>query len=187
MTPDAGPVLLALARAAIAERLGAQAQAWEDAQWLAAPGATFVTLKTQQEALRGCVGSLEARRTLAEDVQANAVAAAFHDPRFPPVTRLELDALSIEVSLLSSLTPIEFTSEEDAVAQLRPFDEGIVLEHGGKRGTFLPQVWEALPHPAEFLAELKRKVGLPMDFWAGDLRLYRYSVSKWSELAVSAV
>ena len=107
MTPDSGPVLLAISRAAIARTLGAQAEAREDAHWLADPGATFVTLKKKGE-LRGCIGSLEARRPLLQDVKSNAVAAAFRDPRFPPVAWGELDELTVEVSLLSPMSSIEF-------------------------------------------------------------------------------
>jgi AmmeMemoRadiSam system protein A len=184
VTPDSGPVLLAISRAAIARTLGAQAEAREDAHWLADPGATFVTLKKKGE-LRGCIGSLEARRPLLQDVKSNAVAAAFRDPRFPPVAWGELDELTVEVSLLSPMSSIEFASEEDAITQLRPFEDGVVLVHSGTRTTFLPQVWEDLPHPAEFLRQLKRKAGLPADFWVGDLRLFRYSVWKWSETAPS--
>ena len=180
MTPDTGPILLAIARAAIARSLGRCAEASEEAPWLAKRGATFVTLKKNGD-LRGCVGSLDAQRPLLENVKENAVGAALRDWRFPPVTLGEFDLLRIEVSLLSPLTPMEFGSEEQAIGQLRPFEDGIVLEHSGGRSTFLPQVWEALPHPPDFLGELKRKAGLSAGFWPGDLRLFRYSVSKWSE------
>lgn len=180
MTPDAGTVLLPIARATIARSLGVAVAAREDAPWLTELGATFVTLK-KSGALRGCIGSLEARRMLLVDVKSNAVAAAFRDPRFPPVTAWELDEIRIEVSLLSPMQPIDFESEDDATARLRPFEDGVVLEYGGARGTFLPQVWEDLPDPAAFLSQLKRKAGLPLSFWASDLRLFRYTVSKWSE------
>jgi hypothetical protein len=180
MAPDAGTVLLPIARAAIAHNLGADVAAREDAPWLGDPGATFVTLRKRGE-LRGCIGTLEARRPLLADVKSNAVAAAFRDPRFPPVTLLELEAIRIEISLLSPLRPIDFESEEDAVARLRPFEDGIVLEYGAARGTFLPQVWEDLPDPVNFLSQLKRKAGLPSSFWARDVRLFRYAVSKWIE------
>jgi AmmeMemoRadiSam system protein A len=180
MTPDAGTVLLPIARAAIARPLGATLTAFEDASWLAEPGATFVTLK-RHGVLRGCIGSLEARRPLVADVKWNAVAAAFGDPRFAPVTLAELEEIRIEVSLLSPMSPIEFSSEEDAAARLRPFEDGVVLQYGHARGTFLPQVWEDLPDPARFLRELKRKAGLSPSLWADDMRLFRYTVSKWIE------
>ena len=180
MAPDGGTVLLPIARATIARTLGAEVAAREDASWLAELGATFVTLK-KNGALRGCIGSLEARRPLLLDVKANALAAAFRDPRFPPVTHEELEALRIEVSLLSPMSPIDFESEDDAAARLRPFEDGVVLAYGLARGTFLPQVWEDLPDPANFLRELKRKAGLPLSFWAEGVQLYRYTVSKWIE------
>jgi AmmeMemoRadiSam system protein A len=180
MSPDAGSVLLPIARAAIARNLGAEVAAREDAPWLLEPGATFVTLRKGGE-LRGCIGSLEARRPLLLDVKANAVAAAFRDPRFPPVTYLEFEDLCIEVSLLSPMSPIDVESEGDALARLRPFEDGVVFEYGQARSTFLPQVWEDLPDPANFLGQLKRKAGLPSSFWSSEVRLYRYSVSKWTE------
>ena len=170
----------------IARPLGAFAPAREDAPWLGEPGATFVTLK-KNGALRGCIGSLEARRPLLVDLKSNAVAAAFRDPRFPPLSHEELDEIRIEVSLLSPLAAIEFESEVEALARLRPFEDGIVLEYGARRGTFLPQVWEDLPDPAQFLGELKRKAGLPASFWSDGVRLFRYSVAKYIEAETAAI
>jgi AmmeMemoRadiSam system protein A len=152
------------------------------AGWLQEPGATFVTL-TRHGDLRGCIGSLEAHRPLAQDVRENAVAAAFRDPRFRPLTRKEFDAVRVEVSLLSPPESIEAEDEKAALAALRPHVDGVVLAYGHLRSTFLPQVWEQLPDPQEFLAYLKRKAGLPMDFWAAEVRLSRYTVSKWKEIA----
>ena len=181
MTRDnAGEVLLPIARSAIARELGLAQTVAEDAEWLREPGASFVTLK-QGEALRGCIGSLEARRALLDDVKANAVAAAFRDPRFPPLSRDELTRTRVELSLLSPLQPLGFESEGDALSQLRPQIDGIVFEYGYHRSTFLPQVWEELSDPTEFLATLKQKAGLPPDFWDRDVKLARYTVSKWSE------
>jgi AmmeMemoRadiSam system protein A len=177
---NAGAVLLPIARASIAQALGRGAEAPESASWLREPGATFVTLK-QGAQLRGCVGSLKAHRPLLEDVKANAQAAAFRDPRFKPLTADELERTSVEVSLLSPLEAIAFESERDALSQLRPGVDGIVFEYGYHQSTFLPQVWEELPEPAEFIAHLKHKAGLPPDFWDKDVKLERYTVSKWSE------
>lgn len=133
------------------------------AHWLRSPGASFVTL-TQRGCLRGCIGSLEAHRALYLDVQANAVAAALRDPRFPPLPADELHFTRVEVSLLSATEPLAFESEADALAQLRPGVDGILLEYGSLRSTFLPQVWEQLPGPQDFMSQLKRKAGLPGDF-----------------------
>ena len=173
-------MLLSLARAAIAQRFGLWLEMPEDAGFLFEPGASFVTLM-QSDRLRGCIGSLEARRPLRDDVSENARAAAFRDPRFPPLAAEELNRTQIEVSLLSPLTPIVFEDELDAAARLEPGVDGVVLECNGKRGTFLPQVWDSLREPRLFLAELKRKAGLPADFWSDSVCLYRYGVYKWSE------
>ena len=177
---DQGDFLLKLARAAIAEKLGHQRLPIIQPAWLAEPGATFVTL-TQNGELRGCIGTLEAHRPLGVDVRENAVAAAFRDPRFMPLTLAEFDDTRVEVSLLSASEPLIVASEQDALAVLRPNIDGVVFEYRHYRSTFLPQVWEQLPEPAEFLAHLKRKAGLDASFWAGDVRLSRYTVNKWKE------
>lgn len=179
-----GQLLLPIARAAIANALGRTQQAPDNEAWLQDAGACFVTL-TRQGQLRGCIGSLEARRPLLQDVKANAVAAALKDSRFAPLTLAELDSTDVEVSLLSPLQALRFDSEADALAQLRPGVDGIVFEFEYHRSTFLPQVWEQLPATAEFMAQLKRKAGLPAEFWAPGVRLYRYTVSKWKEQEAS--
>ena len=180
MSIEQGPILIAIARATIAQVFGQQAQADESAPWLQEPGATFVTL-TQRGGLRGCIGSLTAQRPLLEDLKGNAYAAAFLDPRFPPLTPDELDATEVEVSLLSPTEPMTFRDEGDALSQLRPGVDGVLLEWDGYRGTFLPQVWEQLPEPEDFMAHLKRKAGLLTDFWSPKIRLSRYTVEKWKE------
>jgi len=180
MSTDRGSTLLALARSAIGESFGAPGIAGVPATWLEEPGATFVTL-THRGELRGCIGSLIAERPLRQDVADNARAAAFRDPRFPPVTRSEFSSITVEVSLLSAMEPVEFESETHLLSLLRPGIDGLVLEHGWRRGTFLPQVWEQLPEPKAFLGHLKKKAGLPADFWARDIRVSRYTVSKWCE------
>jgi len=180
ITANAGSTLIAIARAAIAAPLGESAYAHEGAAWLRQQGATFVTL-TRDGQLRGCIGSLEAKRTIVEDVKENAAAAAFRDPRFRPLDAAEWRGTSVEVSLLSALTPLAVESESDALAQLRPGVDGLVIEYGHHRGTFLPQVWESMRDPGEFLRSLKRKAGLPPDFWERGLALKRYTVLKWRE------
>jgi AmmeMemoRadiSam system protein B/AmmeMemoRadiSam system protein A len=177
---ERGAILLPIARAAISAALGRPQSAPEDAPWLREPGACFVTL-TQGARLRGCIGSLQAYRPLLDDVKSNACAAAFRDHRFAPLAPTELEATEIEVSLLSPAEPIGAYDEADALLQLRPGIDGVILEYGGHRGTFLPQVWESLPDPAEFLSHLKMKAGLPPDFWADDVKLSRYTVQHWSE------
>ena len=177
---DKGATLLKLARSEIASKLGYEVPFTKQEHWLTEPGASFVTL-TLQGALRGCIGTLEAYRPLGLDVRENAVAAAFRDPRFKPLTLAEFDEIRVEVSLLSTSEPLTVVSEAEALATLRPNVDGVVFEYGHYRSTFLPQVWEQFPEPAEFLAHLKRKAGLPVDFWAEQVRLSRYTVSKWKE------
>jgi AmmeMemoRadiSam system protein A len=175
-----GDALLARARNAIARDLGGTLVKEPEHPALHQPGATFVTLMRQGE-LRGCIGSVEAFRPLDQDVRENARAAAFRDPRFAPLRAGELAATCVEVSLLTRAEPIRFATEDDAIRQLRQGIDGVILESGRHRGTFLPQMWERLSDPRQFMSELKRKAGLAEDFWSKDLRLYRYEVQKWSE------
>lgn len=180
MSDERGEVLIPIARAAIARALGVSLLADESAPWLAKHGACFVTL-TQQGELRGCIGSLQAHRPLLTDVKSNAISAAIHDPRFMPLGTEELDITTIEISLLSPTQEMDVRDEADALAQLRPDVDGIVFEYGPYRSTFLPQVWENLVQPRDFLAMLRRKAGLPDDFWDEGVRLSRYTVTKWRE------
>jgi AmmeMemoRadiSam system protein A len=179
-TEGLGSALLVTARNAIAKRFGLTGFPVEPVAELAEPGATFVTL-TQGGQLRGCIGSLEAYRPLAIDVAENALAAAFRDHRFAPLSEEEFPRTRVEVSLLTPAEPFPVTSEADALARLRPGIDGLVLSYGRRRATFLPQVWESLPDARQFMAQLKLKAGLPADFWHADLTLARYGVSKWKE------
>jgi len=182
-----GTVLLGIARNSISAQLGLTGrQALPDEAWLRDKGACFVTLH-KQGALRGCIGSLLAHRPLGEDVAANALSAAFHDPRFDPLTRDEFANIDIEVSMLSKPEAIFPTDEAALMSMLRPGVDGLILEYGPHRSTFLPQVWEQLPDPALFLAHLKEKGGLPADFWHPDMRVSRYSVQAYSEKPGDAV
>ncbi len=148
--------------------------------WLTARTATFVTLRRGNE-LRGCMGTVEARQPLLADLRHNASAAALHDPRFQPVGPDELTTIEVEVSLLSALEPLSYRNEAEAIAQLRPGEDGVLFEFRDHRSTFLPQVWESLPDPLDFLARLKQKAGLKPNFWHPEIRLYRYTVSKIQE------
>jgi AmmeMemoRadiSam system protein A len=178
---DAGGVLTRLARAAIVQRFGEGIPEPAPREpWLAEPGAAFVTLTIAGE-LRGCIGSLEAWRSLHDDVTANARAAAFRDPRFAPVSPEEMARVSIEVSVLSAPEPVPFASEAAALAALRPGVDGVIFAASGRRATFLPQVWEQLPEPALFLAHLKRKAGLASGYWGSDVELWRYTVAAFDE------
>jgi AmmeMemoRadiSam system protein A len=175
-----------VARAALpADGIGAGqgvAEGETESAWhlLSQPGAVFVTL-TQGGDLRGCIGSLEAWRPLGQDVRANALAAAFDDPRFPPLRPEELAQTRIEVSVLSPPEPIQFADRADLLAQLRPGVDGLVLEAPGHRGTFLPQVWEQLPTPEEFLDHLVVKAHLRPGYWSRAVRISRYTVTAFEE------
>lgn len=141
---------------------------------LGEPGASFVTLNRHGQ-LRGCIGSLSPHRPLAEDVAENAWSAAFSDPRFAPLREDELDGLDIHISILSPAEPMHFSSESELLQQLQPGVDGLIMEEGFRRGTFLPSVWEQLPTPELFLRHLKQKAGLPADYWSDTLRVSRYT------------
>lgn len=179
-----GKTLLGLARESITRHLtGAPSSASpraKDMPALNAPGATFVTL-TQHGQLRGCIGSLEAHRPLADDVCQNALGGAFRDPRFPPLQTRELDITRVEVSLLTPPEPFPVRDEDDACRRLAPLEDGLIFQVGQRRATFLPQVWEQLPTPRLFLSRLKEKAGFTPDYWSSDVQLFRYRVKKWKE------
>ena len=134
-----------------------------------------------EENLRGCIGSLEAARPLGEDVVANARAAALHDPRFSPLTPDEFARAVVEVSVLSGPKRMLFEDHADLIGQLRPGEDGIILGYEGRRATFLPQVWESLPEPEQFIAQLRRKAGIPATVSTARCKVLRYSALKWSE------
>jgi len=144
-------------------------------------GASFVTL-TINGRLRGCIGILEARQSLAEDVREHAIAAALQDPRFPPVMEGELDRIKIEVSRLTRPLPLEYKDPTDLISKLRPHVDGVILQDGYRRATFLPQVWEKRPNPIEFLNDLCDKMGLSENAWhAKHLDVFVYQVEEFHE------
>lgn len=179
-----GAKLIQIARQQLQQRIAGQASEPIDTRPFQSFGASFVTL-TQNGLLRGCIGSLQAHHPLAQDVQANALAAALQDPRFPPVTAQELAQIKVEVSVLTAPTALQHANESHALWQLRPGIDGLIFEvqHHGQyfRSTYLPQVWEQIPEPRAFLAHLKVKAGLPFDFWSADVKLSRYQVQKFHE------
>ena len=144
-------------------------------------GACFVTL-TYRGYLRGCVGALEAYQSLAEDVREHAIAAAFQDYRFPPVQANEIKDIEIEVSYLTRPEILNYEDSADLLKKLRPNVDGVVLRDGGRRATFLPQVWEKIPDPEEFLEQLCMKMGCPADFWRRKkLDVLTYQVEEFHE------
>jgi AmmeMemoRadiSam system protein A len=190
--PDSRQALLGIARDAI--RIGLERHGVADAMSvvdvpslppeLLEPRATFVTL-TQAGSLRGCTGSLEALRPLAFDVLENACHSAFRDPRFPPVQVGELNRLRIELSILSPLERMRVASEAELLERLEP-SMGLVIEEGGRRGTFLPKVWESLPDPQLFLDELRAKAGFPPGHWSGATEVFCYRTQTFAEPVTAA-
>lgn len=138
----------------------------------------FVTLMRGGR-LRGCIGTLEGVRTLADDVGRFARRAAFNDPRFPPLSEDELEDLEIHVSVLGPLEKLDVRDEEELLALVRPGVDGLVLRDGGHAGTFLPAVWDKLPDPKLFVQQLKRKAGIPPDHWPERIEVHRFQVQEF--------
>ena len=148
---------------------------------LKVPGASFVTL-TKQGDLRGCIGSLEAKLPLAEDVRRHAVEAALEDFRFPPVQPEELDEISIEISCLTPPVQLEYGDADDLLKKIQPGVDGVIFQDGWHRATFLPQVWEKLPDPAEFFSHLCYKMGVSPNWWRiKKLDVQIYNVEEFHE------
>lgn len=175
-----GKVLLKLARASIREAFDGRAVSKPEGKWLDEKGACFVTLR-KGEALRGCIGSVRARRSLFEDIVENAKSSAFEDPRFHPLEERELEEVRIEVSVLTPLEPLEAATEEEAISKIRPGVDGIHLSWGGRAALFIPAMWEQLTDTREFLMYLKRKAGLPSGEWLPGTRLSRFTALKFEE------
>lgn len=171
-------IILDTARKSIAHGLTHHQPAIPDLDGMPEPllqmGACFVTLEISHQ-LRGCIGSLEAHRPLIVDVAHNAYAAAFADPRFAPLRSDEEGLLDIEVSILTPSEEMVFSDEQDLLQQIRPGVDGLIIEDGGRRGTFLPSVWESLPDKQDFLQHLKQKAGLAQDYWSDSIRVYHYT------------
>jgi AmmeMemoRadiSam system protein A len=185
LTPQDREKLLKLARETISSQVGGRGMPDIDmdavSEDLRREAACFVTL-TKHGQLRGCIGSLEARQPLVLDVRDNAVGAAFRDPRFPPVSAEELDDLHVEISVLSHPEPLSYNGPGDLIAKLRPGIDGVVIERGWNRATFLPQVWEKLSDPREFLQHLCLKAYLPADAYKRPgLDVYTYQVEMFEE------
>jgi AmmeMemoRadiSam system protein A len=142
---------------------------------------TFVTLTLDGD-LRGCIGALKATHPLAVDVQKHAIAAAFEDPRFPPVGRDEAEKLAIEISVLSSPESLEYSQPKELIEKLKPGIDGVILQSGFHRATFLPQVWAKAPEPIQFLEMLCIKAQLPGDAWRNQrVEIQTYQVMSFHE------
>lgn len=182
LTPPLRKELLGLARNSIdhgiAHGCPLDVNVTDYAQELQAERACFVTLNLQGS-LRGCIGHLEAVQPLVRDVAENAFAAAFRDPRFPALEQKEANALEIHISILTPAHPMEFSSETELLLQLRPCIDGLILEEGVRRGTFLPSVWKSLPDAKSFLQQLKVKAGLSPGYWSDAIKVYRYETESF--------
>jgi AmmeMemoRadiSam system protein A len=180
-----GKKLLQTARSAIEEKLlgsaGGVIETTGVPAHLKEPYGTFVTLN-KNGALRGCIGSLTAREPLIDGVRRNAVNAAFEDPRFPPLSKEELNRIKIEVSILSRPASLDYSGGADLLEKLNPGIDGVIIRKGARQATFLPQVWDQLPDKKTFLSHLCLKAGLPADAWsAGDLEVSTYRVQAFEE------
>lgn len=138
-------------------------------------GASFVTLRDAGHDLLGCIGTIEAHRPLVDDVVANAVAAASRDPRFAPVRASDLAGGEVHISVLSAMSAMPVVDRADLLAQVRPHTDGLLIESGYNRGTFLPSVWEQIPDAEAFLDHLWHKAGLHPRTWPATLRVWRYT------------
>jgi AmmeMemoRadiSam system protein A len=184
LSPAQQRQLLALARDSIESALPhGELAPQPPAEWapeLMAPRSSFVTLRIERE-LRGCCGTLDAPRPLAEDVWRNAWASGFRDPRFPPLTRHEWLRSALHISVLTPAAPVCAASEEELLAGLRPGVDGLILEFSASRVTFLPAVWEQIADPASFVRQLKLKAGWRADFWSPHIRAWRYESESFGE------
>ncbi len=188
-TEKQGQLLVKLARETILKKLtGKSCEAESDTltstsqdESLQAHCGTFVTLKIQGQ-LRGCIGNLTPKESVLEGVKRNAVNAAFHDPRFSSLTAAELDRTDIEVSILTEPLPLAYRDSQDLIQKLRVNVDGVIIRKGHASATFLPQVWEQLPRPENFLDHLCMKAGLPTDAWkSSELEVLTYLVQYFEE------
>ncbi len=187
LSPDERSMLIQLARQALVDSVCNGSLPRLNLEPLPAalkePGATFVTL-TRHGELRGCIGALEAYQPLAQDVREHAAAAALQDYRFPPVEPHELPELELEVSRLTHPQPLQYKNGEELLTLLRVGVDGVILRDGMRRATFLPQVWEKLPDPAQFLDHLCLKMGVQAQTWRyKKLEVYIYQVEEIRETA----
>jgi AmmeMemoRadiSam system protein A len=189
LSPEQGQLLVKLARQILRERLGKQVPQSEIDSLNAAlmepcfqiTCGTFVTLKIKGQ-LRGCIGNLTSNESLVTGIRRNAVNAAFHDPRFAPLSASELDRVEIEISILTEPKPLNYRDEGDLLKKLKPNIDGVTICLGHASATFLPQVWDQLPEPRDFLAHLCMKAGLAADAWKNrKLEVSTYQVQYFEE------
>nr|WP_321465489.1 AmmeMemoRadiSam system protein A [uncultured Desulfobulbus sp.] len=187
LSTQQGRLLVRLARQTIEQHLGQAPDQPVTEEELDQPAfqeqrGVFVTLHKRGD-LRGCIGSLAAAESIVDGIRRNAINAAFHDFRFNPVGLEELPQLHVEVSVLTSPSPLSFERPEDLLQLLKPGRDGVILEGPGQtRATFLPQVWQQLPGVDQFLGHLCRKAGLAETTWrSGNVRISTYQVQSFEE------
>jgi uncharacterized protein len=185
LTPEEQQTLLRMAREAMEHAVRGEKLPLLDRSALTPsllePGASFVTLTVRGQ-LRGCIGALEAHQPLVDDVREHAVAAALEDPRFPRVRQDELSRIQVEVSRLTRPVPLAYKGADDLLSKLRPHVNGVILRDGLRRATFLPQVWEKIPDPSEFLDQLCYKMGAAHGYWRKRrLEVFVYQVEEFHE------
>ncbi len=179
LTERDGKLLILHARDAIAKELNLPGLNPNFPKWGDQKGASFVTL-LMDRSLRGCIGSLAAYRGIVIDVRENAVSSAFKDPRFPPLSVEELGLVKIELSILTPLKRIEVKDFDDFVKKIEPFKDGVVVQHGLKKATFLPSVWEQLPQHSTFLHYLLKKGNINSSSLE-EMIFFTYRVRKFRE------
>jgi AmmeMemoRadiSam system protein A len=182
---ERGAALVAFARARLIEELGGPKAERPRGEWTKTPCGTFVTLRWTDGRLQGCIGNLEPRRAIVDEVAHNTVAAAVLDPRASRLRLEDAGSLDVELSILSPLEKIVAHTEAEAVRQLVPGVHGVVFSNGGHRATFLPVMWSRMPDLATFMGALKEKAGFSPDHWSDEARLERYTVDKFVDLAAS--
>lgn len=182
ITKQQGQVLLNFARAVLEKKFDEDRPVTPpaDAAFAALRG-TFVTLKKNHQ-LRGCIGNIEPVRSIRDGVEANVIYAAFHDSRFAPLTRQELDHIHISISILTEAEPLEFSNDKELCAALRKGVDGVILSCRHASATFLPQVWDQLPDAEQFLSHLSLKAGMSKDAWkTANVDISRYQVQSFGE------
>lgn len=140
----------------------------------------FVTLEINNK-LRGCIGTLYPTRELYKEIIHNAISAAFNDPRFPPLTKEELNNIKIEISILTTPKKLEYKDKQDLLNKLNK-NQGIIIKKNNKQATFLPQVWEQVNNKEEFLSHLCMKAGLNLNEWENNTEVYIYEVEYFKEI-----
>lgn len=173
-------IVLRIAKSAILSKLNAEykfnkEELFTNYPFLQDNVATFVTLKFSHK-LRGCIGSIIAHTSFLDDITHNAISSAFMDSRFTPLAADELSELTLEVSVLSAPEILEYENYNDLLQKIKPDIDGLILKYGGYQGTFLPQVWEQLPTPIQFLEHLSMKAGTDPSIYAQHPTIYRYTV-----------